>query len=180
MAKLEKYIRDHQGEFDSAEPAPGHFERFETRLQQQRDHISPGMGRFAMLQAAALILILIALGVFVFELATKGIMDRLNNRSSGTELPQDVKDAVQYYDFQVARQLDQIHTLASDANEAQLLSMNAEKEMKNLENSAHELKKCLSENPNNERVLAALIQNQQMKEGIMNNIIQQLNQVRNQ
>jgi len=179
MTNLEKYFLEHTQEFDTEEPAYGHFQRFETRLKKQGG-FSPGVQRFAMIRVAAIVLLLIAMGVLALELATKGIVEQLDIRSSKTILPQEINDAVQYYDFQVARKMARLHALASDSKEAQWLDIKAKMEMKNLEQSAIELKKCLSENPGNERVFAALIQNQQMKEGVMNNLIQQLAQIRNQ
>ncbi|MCK9423701.1 MAG: hypothetical protein M0Q38_14005 [Bacteroidales bacterium] len=174
MSDLEKFIKDHREEFDTFEPSPDHFKKFETLLQQQPEVLQPGINRFMMLKIAALILVLITVSVFVFDLATKGIRDRLNNRNAGTELPLEVKEVVQYYDIQVAERFGQIQKLASSNEEARMLNSNAIREIQNLDVSTDELKKSLAENPNNERLLAALIQNQQMKEGIMNNIINKL------
>lgn len=178
MSDLEKFIRDHREELDSSEPGPAHFKKFETLLQKQPIILHTGIHRSMMLKVAALILVMITVCVFVFDLATKGIRDRLMNQNAGTELPLEVKEAVQYYDMQVAERFGQLHKLASSSEEARILNSNAFREIQNLDVSTDELKRSLAENPNNERILAALIQNQQMKEGIMNNIINQLTQVR--
>jgi hypothetical protein len=44
-----------------------------------------------------------------------------------------------------------------------------------LDAGTKELQRSLAENPNDERIQAAIIQNQQMKEGIMNTILSKLN-----
>jgi hypothetical protein len=50
----------------------------------------------------------------------------------------------------------------------------AKNEMRSLNASSAELQKSLSVNPGNERVQAAIIQNHQMKEKVMNQVIEQL------
>lgn len=45
MNDLEKYIRDHAAEFDTAEPAGGHEARFLARLEASQACLSPAGGR---------------------------------------------------------------------------------------------------------------------------------------
>ncbi|MEI7983077.1 MAG: hypothetical protein WCI71_15615 [Bacteroidota bacterium] len=178
MSDLEKFINHHREEFDNFEPGPGHYKKFESRLTYLPVTLHIAKNPHTMLRIAALILVLITLSVFVFDLGTKEIRTYLNNRNAGTELPEEVREAVQYYDNQVGNRLEQLNKLASSNEEARVLSSNVIREIQNLDASTDEIKRSLAENPNNERILAALIQNQQMKEGIINNIINQLNQVK--
>ena len=71
--------------------------------------------------------------------------------------------------------MKEVRKLASDPVQADLINGDALKEMQALDESTRDLQKSLAENPNCERLQAAVIQNQQMKEGIMNNIVSKLN-----
>ncbi|MCK9205190.1 MAG: hypothetical protein M0P58_12255, partial [Bacteroidales bacterium] len=178
MSVIEKFIRDHREEFDTVEPDPGHFQRFEARLQQRPTARTPALSHSGMLWVAALIVILISVSVFAFDFATQEIRDRFNNREANAELPLEVREVVQYYDVRVTNRIGQLNALASNNEEARELRTDAMKEIQTLDVNTGELKKSLAENPNNERILAALIQNQQMKEGIINDIIDHLSQVK--
>jgi hypothetical protein len=175
MSDLNQFIRNHRDEFDDVEPDPGHFGRFESRLQKEA--VTTVGKRNAMLRIAAMILILISVSVFLFDFATHEIMTRFGAGKSQVEMPGDVAEAIRYYDDQAIQQLSVISRLTGASPEARLLSESSLQELASLDDDTRVLKDELSSNPNNERILAALIQNQQMKEGIMRTIIHQLSQI---
>ncbi|MEI7499990.1 MAG: hypothetical protein WCK84_06020 [Bacteroidota bacterium] len=176
MSELEKFINKHQNEFDTNEPDAGHFDRFESRLKEHPEMFRSGLNRSVMLKIAALILILISVSVFIFELATREIKNKFASEKSGSDLPLEIREAVQYYDNQTTAQLGVLGKLASNNKEAFSLSESALKEIGNLDLATTDLKNTLSTNPGNEHILDAIIRNQQMKEVILNNIITQLSQ----
>ncbi len=176
MPKLEKYIQDHIEEFDSHEPDPGHLIRFEQRLKEQHALEPVGYDRMLVLKIAALIIILVAVSVFVFDLATREIRDRFASGNQGTELPLEIREAVQYYDNQTSKQLAILNKLETNHEDAGAVSNSAFREIRSLDATTEELKKSLAENPGNERILDAIIQNQQMKETMLKTIIFQLSQ----
>jgi len=180
MTHLKKYIEDHRDEFDSDEPAAGHFDRFEDRLAAipGRGHGRPN--RTVMLRIAALIVILICVSVFVFDLARREVTGWLGSERQGTELPAEIKEAVQYYDDQTRTQIAVIHKLAADNKDAGALNASALKEIRDLDAITNDLKESLAENPGNERILDAIVQNEQMKGTMLNTIITQLSQNKNQ
>jgi len=67
-----------------------------------------------------------------------------------------------------------VDKLANDPAEAGRINKEAMKEIEALDENTRDLQKSLAENPNCERLQAAVIQNQQMKEGIMNTIVSNL------
>ena len=174
MTDLKKFIHDHRDEFDDMEPDPNHFNRFEERLSAMSSIRPVPVNRFQMLRIAALILVLISVSVFVFDLATREIRERFGAQTARLELPVDVKEAILYYDNQSAKQLAEISKLAGNNPAGRELSASAMKEIDKLDENTNELKGSLLQNPNNERLLAALIQNQQMKDGILSNIVSKL------
>ena len=176
MSDFEDFIRKNRDEFDSLEPDSGHLTRFRSRLEAQQPAYLPQRNRWIMLKIAALILILISITVFVFEFATLEIRERFSSSKPDTELPAEIREAVQYYENQTNTQLKELKSLVANNSEAQSLSENAISEIRKLDISTTDLKKTLSSNPGNEQILDAIVRNQQMKEVILANIIKQLSQ----
>jgi len=178
MSDIENFIRNHRSEFDDIEPKPGHVQRFEARLNVDNTGRIVGINRLFLLKIAALLLLLITVSVFVFDLKTRSVRSRLGIEVASAELPSEVKEAMQYYDGQAIQQMNEIDKLAGTGQQAKDLNMTARRELQSLDDNTTALKKAFSENPNNERLIAALIQNQQMKERVTNTILAQLHQLK--
>ncbi|MCX6268829.1 MAG: hypothetical protein NTW16_16005 [Bacteroidetes bacterium] len=179
MTNLEKYVKNHLEEFNSHEPDQGHFKRFEDRLNEQSELKSQVHSSFWGLKIAALILVMISVSVFVFDLATREVRERFSAEKEGAELPLEIREAVQYYDNQSVTQIATLNRLAANHADAGALGTSVLKEIQSLDHATEELKNSLHENPGNERILDAIIRNQQMKETMLNTIITQLSQVNN-
>jgi hypothetical protein len=176
MSDLQKFIRENRDEMNDAEPSAGHFERFAARLEEHPGIHSPGRTRSQMLKVAALVVILITVSVFVFDFATREIRERFAKGNIGSELPVEIREAVQYYDNQAATQLATINKLAAYNNSLGDPGTSALKEIRSLDATTEELKRSLAGNPGNEQILDAIIRNQRMKETMLNTIIIQLSQ----
>lgn len=176
MPDLEKFISEHEPEFETFEPDPGHFKRFKSRLEEQHSIIKPGHNRSVMLKVAALILILISISVFLFEFASREISNMFSSAKPGTELPLEISEALQYYDNQATVGLGTLRRLTASNPETISLSVSALKEIRDLDAATADLKIVFSSNPGNEHILDAIIRNQRMKESILNNIINQISQ----
>jgi len=174
MNNLDKLILEQREQFDSIEPLDGHFERFRERLGMEESVEVSRPSRFALLRVAAVILVIITGSLAVFDLATSSIRNRFSSDKAATGMSAELNEAVQYYDAKAMAQLKEVSRLTGDKVQADQISKDALKEMQALDESTTELRKSLAENPNSERLQAAIIQNQQMKEGIMNNIVSQL------
>jgi hypothetical protein len=131
-----------------------------------------------MMKIAAVIILLIATSVFVFDFATREIRERFAASNQGKELPVEIREAVQYYDNQTTSQLATLNKLAASHDEAGAPGASALEEIRSLDATTEELKKSLAGNPGNEQILDAIIRNQQMKETMLKTIIAQLSQVR--
>jgi hypothetical protein len=174
MSNIEEYITDHLDEFDSFEPEPGHFKRFEDRLQKQHLLYPVGHHRSQMLKVAAVIILMITVSVFVFEFATREFRERMATDKRATEMPAEIKEAVQYYDNQANMQITTLDKLAANHEDARALNTFALKEINSLDATTNDLKKSLAENPGNERILDAIVRTQQMKEAMLKTIITQI------
>lgn len=176
MPDLKRYIADHREEFDGQEPDPGHFSRFGKLLDNQPAVHQPPANRPMLLKVAALILLMITVSVFLFDMASREIRERFAGEKSVAELPLEIREAMQYYDNQATNNLGTIQKLAANSREAGLVNESARVEIQALDAATAELKKQLADSPGNERILEAIIQNQQMKESVLQTIIKQVSQ----
>ena len=176
MKDLEKFIVDHRDEIDSTEPYPGHFQRFERRLASHPVASGSAFRPSLMLKIAAIILLMITVSVLVFDMASREISHRFASREQRAELPIEIRQAVQYYSNQTDTQLSTLNKLAAAQHEPGGISETAVREIRDLDAATAELKKLLDGNPGNERILDAIIQNQQMKESVLNTIISRVSQ----
>jgi hypothetical protein len=178
MANLEKFVKDHLDEFDSHEPEPGHFKRFENRLNAKQVAKPVANTRLQILKIAALIIILITVSVFVFDFATREIRERFEVAEQGSELPAEIREAVQYYDNQANNRMADLYQLAANHVGAKALSASALQDIQNLDAATDELMRSLAGNPGNEKILDAIIRNQRMKETMLNTIITRISEAK--
>ena len=174
MDKLEKFISENAGLFNDSEPDEGHFSRFSEKLERESGAGSLRINRNLMLKIAAGLLILITATVLVFDLGVKRISKTIGNYSAEGVLTNEIRDAMIYYDGQTKTRLGEFNKLACCGEEKVRLNSMASAELDNLDANITELKQALKQDPENERVQAALIQNQQMKNQVLDNMINQL------
>jgi len=172
MDALEKFMLENRDAFDDAEPSAGHFIRFERKLGALGSTSATLWNRSVMLRIAASLLILVSVAL-VFAYVTKDRLFRASGQESSLAgLPVEVREAILYYDGRVQDRILKIQGLEKSCPGAQNLTAMAETQLQTLDADSHELRQTLSRNPKNEKVLAALIQNEQMKEKILDNMIQ--------
>ncbi|HNW74542.1 MAG TPA: hypothetical protein PKN44_13015 [Bacteroidales bacterium] len=172
MKRLEDFIEEHRPEMDGAEPGEGHFERFALKLQQDADRPRSQPGRFYVLKLAAVILVLITVGVIATEFIAGSFMQRIFKTNETSHLTPELKEAIQYYNDQTLDKLGQLEILARTSPEVRKMQATVLRDLDNLDAATNDLQKSLGENPGNERLQAAIIQNQRMKESILNTILQ--------
>ena len=173
MDNLEKFITENRELFDDAEPQSGHFSRFEEKLDQQQPHPEAAFDRYFLLKIAAGLLILLTVSVYIFDFAAHHISKSLSGESRAAVVPAEIQEAINYYDDAASTKLGQINKLACCGQDTRKIYTMANNELKTLNANSEELKKALSENPD-ERIQAAIIQNNQMKEKIMNELVGQM------
>lgn len=172
MKRLEDFIEEHRAEMDMAEPGEGHFDRFAWKLQQDTKSTETHHGRFYVLKLAAVILLLITVGVITTEFVAGAFMQRIFKTNETSHLTPEMKEAIQYYDDQTREKLGQLEELAQTSPDVRKMQATVLRDIDNLDAATNDLKHSLGENPGNERIQAAIIQNQQMKESILNTILQ--------
>lgn len=174
MDNLEKFIIDNRESFDDAEPLSGHFSRFEEKLDRQNAQSGVYFDRNFLLKIAAGLLVLLTVSVFIFDFGANKLSKSLTATNRSSVVPAEMQDAINYYDAAASTKLGQIDKLACCGQDTRNIHSMASSELNSLNANSKELQKALSENPGNERVQAAIIQNHQMKEKVMTNLVEQM------
>ncbi|HTX88001.1 MAG TPA: hypothetical protein VMC08_03350 [Bacteroidales bacterium] len=171
MEPLEKYVTENRHLFDDAEPDPGHFKRFEARLAREERKSYLRSSRPVMMRIAASLVLLLALSFVLTYVARQNFFGLFPQKQSASGLSAEVRDALSYYDGRVQDRMIEIRNMEKSCPGAKNLSARAQNQLNALNLETDDLKNTLKNNPDNEKVIAALIRNQQMKETILDNMI---------
>jgi len=174
MDKLDKFISENTGLFDDSEPDHGHFKRFSEKLDQESGDGAFRIKRNLMLKIAAVILVFITATVLVFDMGMKRLNKSIETYNAGSGLNNEMQNAMIYYDGLTTNRLGEFNKLACCGEEQVRLNSLVSSELNALDANIAELKQAFIENPDNERLQAALIQNQQMKGQVLDNMISQM------
>ena len=173
MDNLEKFITENRELFDDALPPEGHFSRFESKLDQQSLNSGRSFDRYFLLKIAAGLLILLTVSVYIFDFAADHLSKSLTGENKSGVVSTEIQDAINYYDDAASTKLGQINKLACCGQDTHNVYSMASEELRSLNANSEELKKMLAKNPD-ERVQAAIIQNQKMKEKVMSDLVDQM------
>jgi hypothetical protein len=177
MKKIEEIIKNNKEVFSDLEPSDGHFERFSEKLNAEHQHRESWFERYAIaIRIAAGVLIFLAVSTLIYTDRLPGIKNLFTQRLASAELPLELVEAMQYYNILSDKKVNQIDELASSTDEATRIKEKAENELKVLEENATDLENEYAQNPNNERILNALLLNQRKKAEILDKILNTLSQ----
>ncbi len=179
MQGIEDKIRKNREAFNQEEPAPDHIRRFGEKLDAfhavERESWFERHGMAIRIAAAAVIFL--AIGGFFYSDLSRRVKDSISERIVAAELPAELKEVMQYYNVITDNKVNQIDDLAVSEDEASRVKELAVMELRALEEHREELEKEYARNPNNERILNALLVNQQKRSEILDKILNTLSQV---
>ena len=166
MKKVEDFIRQNPGLFDSEEPEPGHLDRFRNRLHAE--DLSKSSSIWSVLLKAAAVLIFCALisytAVHEFRMADERMKD------IAVELANpELTEAEQYYTSQLSIYYNRIQKLRFNDDQAEKKQVLDELSAMDVQVKA--LKHDLKQNPDDERIVHAIINFYQVKIELMDVII---------
>ncbi len=173
MNDLEKIINENRSVFDSSEPDEGHFERFEQKLNQRHKGKSQTFTLGYMLKAAVVALLVVLSGLWVYDktFSPPAIKDGIALR----EISPEYNEVEMYYTRLVNQKYNEINEFSFiDTAQKEMLMH----ELNEMDSIYENLKKDLRLNPNDDRVINAMIQHYQLKVEVMNQILGQLQQVK--
>jgi hypothetical protein len=172
MENLENKIIRNRPAFDNAEPADGHFDRFARKLDRLR---MPGKYSLPYyLKVAGLVLLVSVSSILIYQMAMNRYYER--NIYSFGKLSPEYREVEDYF----------IHTINTKYNALQKIDLkdSAQKtmimnELKELDKVYRSLSKELKNDPNNERLINAMIKHYQLKLDILNEMTDQLLKIKN-
>jgi hypothetical protein len=176
MKTIDEIIRNNRDFFEDREPSEGHFERFNRKLEM-RLHRSTTVKRSIvpyLLRAAVVTLVISLSSIWTWEHFLRPGRDRM---ALGDVSPQ-YKEVENYYIHQVNMVEGEINSDALISNPVQKEMLN--KEMKSMDSVYVQLQKELKANPDDERIINAMIEHYQTKLEVMTFIVNQLKAIRSE
>jgi hypothetical protein len=174
MKSIEDIIRNNKDFFEDAEPSTGHLERFNRKLEKrfQVNTIKRSIVPY-LLKAAVVTLLITLSSLWTWDHFIRTGSSRM---TLGQVSPQ-YKEVENYYVHQVNLMEGEIVNVDLKNNPAQKTMLM--KEMKSMDSTYVFLQKELKTNPNDERIINAMIEHYQTKLEVMSYIVNQLKTIRN-
>ncbi|KPK80978.1 MAG: hypothetical protein AMS27_15915 [Bacteroides sp. SM23_62_1] len=171
MENLENKIMKNRPEFDFHEPGEGHFDRFARKLRYNAPERRFNIPYY--LKIAAVILFVSISSILTYEYI------RPANRSSYQYtfgmLSPEYREVEDFFIHTINTRYDRLEDLnTGDAEQKEMIL----KELKEMDEVLHSLSEELKNDPNNDRLINAMIQHYQVKLEIMNAIIAQLEEIK--
>ncbi|MCK5135051.1 MAG: hypothetical protein KAR19_04625 [Bacteroidales bacterium] len=163
MVDLEKHIKEQRLLFDTDKPRDGHEERFMQKLDWQP--VRRINFRHVLQVAASVAIILTSAFVLIKQ-------NKSGSKTAQREIPAAVLEADNYFATQVNARYDQIQDFNFESSEEKAVLLD---ELKDLDAYHQQLMSDLKANPDDGRVINALIRQYQIKLEVMDQIIYQLN-----
>lgn len=173
MNKIDEIFKKERGAFDENEPSEGHFERFSFKLAA-RLHAG-GIKRSIvpyMLKAAVVTLLVTLSSLWTFDHI---IRPDLKKTMTLSEVSPEYKEVENYYVQQVSFMENEFTNLDFENNPEQKEIMLSE--LQSMDSVYVELQKELRANPNDQRIVNAMIKHYQTKIEVMSYILEQLKQI---
>ena len=166
MKNIENIIKQNRANFDSEEPRDDHFDRFRTKMQ--RHHQAKSKWQWKELMKIAAIIAIVAIA----GLTTYQLREVQSPHFSFGQLSPEYQEVEDYFKASIEKQLDIISHLSksTDIQEQNTIK----EELESMDKLYNELEKELQANPKDERIIQAMIEHFQVKNNILNRIVQQL------
>ena len=171
MKPLDGYIRKNPELFDTDEPLSGHFDRFDERLEKAGRRKT---GFFIMKIAAAVILGMVISYAAVREFSFFDL--NLEQVFAAAENPE-LKEAEQFYTMQLDLYYDKLDNLRFNNDKAQKQLILDE--LSYMDQQVRTMKRDLKQNPDDERIVHAIINYYQVKLELMDMVISRTEEFNN-
>lgn len=178
---IEELILKNLKELNNDEPPAGHFERFETRLE--------GLNHKKKIISLNLVWKIAAAAVFAFLVVNQGIIWFSSENESGNNeqmvagitlasVSPEYEEVEFYYTSAINGGLNQWEKLVEQGLISEEQQQMMDTELKDFEEVFKNLQTDLSANPNDERVINAMLEYYQTKLSLINMIVEKLEEVK--
>lgn len=166
MQKIEDFVRENKCDFDVFEPSEEIWNRVETELNKNKNHIG---SRFWKIGVAAAVLLVALITTFVLAPSSddSGIFVKTDNP--------EIKNLIEteaYYSSQVNGKLAEIRKCYQIFPE---LENEIESDLSELDAMYNDLLRDLKDNAYNSEVIEAMIQNTRLKLELVDRVLEQIN-----
>ena len=175
MKLIEEIIGKNRELFDDQEPHEGHFDRFQRKLEMRMSPIIIKRSIVPYLLKAAVVTLLVTLSsLWTWD----NFISPSSRRMRLSDVSPEYKEVENYYVRQVNLMENEILNLdlLKGSEESEML----EEEINNMDSVYLQLQKELKANPNDERIISAMIEHYQTKVEIMSFIVGQLQAIENE
>jgi hypothetical protein len=173
MKNIDEIIRNNKELFEGNEPMDGHLERFNWKLEKRLHSNATKRSIVPYLLKAAVVTILVTLS----SLWTWDNFIRKDNQGMTlSQVSPQYKEVESYYVHQVNLMESEIMNIELNSPEQKQMLAN---EMKSMDSVYVQLQKELKANPDDERIINAMIEHYQTKVEVMSYIVSQLKAIRN-
>lgn len=172
MDQLDKIFRDHREAFEE-EPTEGHFTRFEEKLDQLHAGKKRKLNAFPFWKiASVVIIVLLSANLLIYLLPGKP--EKSVPQFANSEL----NETANFYTVRINTGMSQLKQMADQGIGSEKELAQIKKEMDEMDKLYQDLQKEYSKNPNDERVVNAMIEYYQTKLNIINTIKTDLENVK--
>jgi len=172
MDKLDKLFQDQHEAFEE-EPMEGHFQRFEAKLEQYHTREKRTLLAWPFLKIASMVIIVLLsanLLVYLFPDKTeKKVQEHVNN---------EMDETARFYTTRINSGMSHLKQMADQGIGSEKELIQVKKEMEEMDRLHQDLQNEYSKNPNDERVINAMIEYYQTKLNIINTIKADLENVK--
>jgi hypothetical protein len=175
MKTIDEIIRSNRDFFEDGEPSEGHLERFNRKLEVRfrTGRVTRSIVPY-LLKAAVVTLLVTLSSLWTWDHFIRSDRSRM---ALGDVSPQ-YREVENYYIHQVNMMEGEITTVNFKDNPEQQIVL--KKEMKSMDSVYVQLQKELKANPDDERIINAMIEHYQTKLEVMTYIVNQLKTIRNE
>ncbi|MBN1987499.1 MAG: hypothetical protein JW761_14405 [Prolixibacteraceae bacterium] len=179
---IEELILKNREELNDNEPTEGHFERFENRLklQDKKKKLSLNL---VWKVAAAVIFVFLAGNQIAIYLSSPENENKTTNTANSLSLASvspEYQEVEYYYTNAIDAGLTQWESLSNEGFISQEEQEMMQEELAEFEQRLNNLRKDLAANPNDERVINAMLEYYQAKLSVINMIVNKLEEVKQQ
>jgi hypothetical protein len=167
---LENFVKQNQNLFNLEEPNEGHFERFKAKLEEQPVRKNLFIGR-AMRYAAVIVLLISGVLIYTQTGLFNGNSGALAE-SSEIEINEEFSEISNFYDSQIDIKLEEIDQIQCKQGTDQRSAIG--NDLEELNASYAELKNEYTNDPENQMIQNALINNYQMRLSILDMVVDKL------
>ncbi|MEN8115811.1 MAG: hypothetical protein ABFS16_02470 [Bacteroidota bacterium] len=178
---IDELILKNIEELNDNEPMGGHFERFETKLKKQNKTRKITFSVVWKVAAAVIFVLLATNQAFIyFSPGNQGIFSANNSAITLASVSSEYKEVEFYYTNAINTGLNQWDALNSEGLISEEEQAMMDEELLEFEELYKNLQNDLKSNPNDERVINAMLEYYQAKLNVINMIVTKLEEVKQQ